>query len=119
MVVGLYIAYMPTVVFVTTIAENIHMGPLQTLWASLAPTMGLEFMVCFLPTFIITIFKTFFTLHDDAWSQYKLQNWYFCFQVVFVLLVTAVGSSVLTFMRMLVVDPMGVPGLLGQKMPKV
>jgi hypothetical protein len=114
---GLYMAYLPAVVGITQIAVTINMGPLQPGWAAFAPTMGLQFMVAFLPTFLILIFRCCFTLKDDAFAQQMLQNWYFIFQLVFVILVTAIGSSMVEFLETLVESPTQVFPLLGSTMP--
>jgi hypothetical protein len=114
---GLYIAYMPAVVGITQIATTINMGPLQPMWAAFAPTMGLQFMVAFLPTFLILIFRVCFTLKDDAFAQKMLQNLYFVFQLVFVILVTAIGPSMVEFMETLVESPTEIFPLLGNSMP--
>jgi hypothetical protein len=74
-------------------------------------------MVAFLPTFLILIFKTFFTLKDEANSQKLLQNWYFIFQLVFVILVTAIGSSMMQFLETLVESPTQIFPLLADTMP--
>lgn len=117
LVAGLYVGYLPIVVLITEIGTSINMGPLQPVWASLAPTLGLTVMVSMLPTFLILIFDTFFTLPDSWLAQEMLQNWYFIFQVVFVLLVTAIGSSVVEFTETLVTDPFAIFTLLGEKLP--
>jgi len=93
------------------------MGPLQPLWAGLAPTLGLQFMVGFLPTFLILIFRFCFTLKDDAWAQQMLQTWYFAFMVVFVILVTAIGGSMFEFLDTMVEKPLAMFGLLAKTMP--
>merc|ERR1719401_238895 len=74
-------------------------------------------MIAFLPTFLILIFKCCFVLKDTAWGQLRLQNWYFVFQVVFVILITAISSNVAQFTRTLLTDPTQVPIMLGQTMP--
>lgn len=114
---ALYILYMPAVVGITQIAESINMGKLQPLWEAFAPTAGLQVMVAFLPTFLIFIFRTFFVLKDDACAQQMLQNWYFVFQLVFVIMVTAVGGSVVDFTTTLAKEPLEISGMLGQTMP--
>lgn len=114
---GLYMLYIPAVIGITQIAELIKLGPFQPLWAAFAPTMGLQFMVAFLPTFLILIFKFFFTLKDEAYSQKLLQNWYFIFQLVFVILVTAIGSSMMQFLETLVESPTQIFPMLAQTMP--
>jgi hypothetical protein len=113
----LYMLYMPAVVGITQISTTINMGPFQAMWQSVAPTVGLQFMVAFLPTFLILIFRFCFTLKDDAWAQQMLQNWYTLFQVVFVVLVTAIGHEMVTFMKTLFTDPMQMFPLLGEALP--
>jgi hypothetical protein len=117
LVAGLYMAYLPSVIGITQIAITINMGPLQPMWAAFAPTMGLQFMVAFLPTFLILIFKLCFTLKDSSTAQQRLQNWYFVFQLVFVILITAIGPHMATFLDTLVEHPTEVFTLLGTTMP--
>merc|ERR1719350_2235222 len=74
-------------------------------------------MVAFLPTFLINIFQLFFTLRAAAWAQAKLQIWYFWFQVVFVVLATAVGQNVTGFTTTLFEDPFSIFGVLADTMP--
>eukprot|EP00928_Gymnodinium_smaydae_P044936 TRINITY_DN299_c1_g1_i5.p1 TRINITY_DN299_c1_g1~~TRINITY_DN299_c1_g1_i5.p1 ORF type:complete len:771 (-),score=164.49 TRINITY_DN299_c1_g1_i5:68-2380(-) len=116
-VVGLYFAYMPIVLGVSKLATLIDAGPLESLWIALAPTMGLQFMVAFLPTFLILIFNVFYTLKAEVWAQKRLQTFYFWFQVVFVVLVTAIGNSVVEFTKTVFTDPLELPRLLGDTMP--
>jgi hypothetical protein len=116
-VVGLYFAYLPLVIGITNVATAVDLGPLQPIWAGLAPTLGLQVMVSFLPTFLLLIFRAFFTLKADTWAQNKLQGWYFTFQVVFVILATAVGQNVADFMEKVGEDPFSTPIIMAMKMP--
>jgi len=117
LIVGLYFAYMPLVIGITNVAKVVDLGPLQPLWASIAPTLGLTIMVDFLPTFIIAIFKMFFTLKAEAWAQLRLQEMYFWFQIVFVVLATAVGQNTRDFTKSLATDPFSIFETLGNSMP--
>merc|ERR1711957_1149662 len=83
----------------------------------LAPTMGLQLMVAFLPTILLLIFRSFFILRADAWSQTRLQKWYFWFQIVFVIMITAIGDSVVEFTTTIFTDPIAVFGMLAETMP--
>jgi len=74
-------------------------------------------MVAFLPTFLLVIFGSFFTLKAYSLSQHKCQVWYFAFQVFFVILATAVGQDVKGFMDAIVTDPLSAPSVLAQTMP--
>jgi len=117
LVAGLYFAYLPLVIGIAKYAGMINMGPFQSLWSGIAPSLGLTVMVSFLPTILHLIFKSFFSLKDEAWAQYKLQNYYFWFQVTFVILVTAIGGDVSDFARTLATSPFEVFALFGKSMP--
>lgn len=117
LLVALFFAYMPGVIFITNLAKLLDMGPLQPLWQGLAPTIGLQFMVAFLPTFLIWIFKIFFSLKAAQWAQQKLQVWYFWFQVVFVVLAAAVGQNMTGVTRQVIEDPLGIPNILARTLP--
>lgn len=117
LIVGLYFAYLPLVVGIANVAAAVDMGPLQPVWKGLAPTVGLQVMVAFLPTVLTFIFRSFFILQADAWSQARLQNWYFWFQVVFVIMVTAIGDSVVHFTTLIIEDPMEIFAALANSMP--
>lgn len=119
LLMGLYMLYLPSVVWITTIAMRIKFQePVQAFWAALAPTLGLQFMVCFLPTFLVLIFKFTMTLYDTAYAQRFLQDWYFAFQFVFVIMVTAIGDSLGQFMLHLVESPLQIMPLLAKTMPQ-
>jgi len=79
--------------------------------------MGLQLMVAFLPTFLLLIFRSFFTLRSDAFAQHKLQIWYFWFQIVFVVLATAVGQNVKGFTQTLMEKPFAIFGVMAKTMP--
>jgi hypothetical protein len=117
LVVGLYFAYMPLVIGISQVASAVDAGPLTSLWEGLAPTLGLQIMVAFLPTILLLIFRSFFILKADAWSQTRLQKWYFWFQIVFVILITAIGDSVVEFTTTIFTDPIAVFGMLAETMP--
>jgi len=116
-VVGLYFLYMPCVVGMTNLAKIVNMGVLQPVWQGLAPTVGLQFMVAFLPTFLLIIFRNFFTLRADAWAQHKLQVWYYWFQIVFVILATAVGQDVRGFSKTIIEEPFAIFSMMANTMP--
>jgi hypothetical protein len=117
LIAGLFFVYLPLVIWITNIAKKINMGPLQPIWAGLAPTMGLQFMVAMLPTFLINIFNFCFVLKAEVYAQKGLQNWYFIFQVVFVILATAVGTNVNSFLKTIGESPFEAFGLLADSMP--
>jgi hypothetical protein len=115
--VGLAMAYMPIVTWLSGEASKLNLGPLNILWQAVAPTAGLDFMVCLLPTFLIMIFVNFFTTYAKTYMQHKLQVWYFWFQVAFVLLIVAVGQNVSGFAKTIVDDPLAIFTLFANSMP--
>lgn len=117
-VAGLVAAYLPIVVGLTQVATSFDMGALQPIWEGFAPTIGLTFMVSFLPTFLIWIFKIFYTLKSEVESQYKLEVWYFWFQVLFVIMVTAIGGSIIDFAGDIAKDPFSLFSILAASMPQ-
>eukprot|EP00928_Gymnodinium_smaydae_P099760 TRINITY_DN960_c0_g1_i2.p1 TRINITY_DN960_c0_g1~~TRINITY_DN960_c0_g1_i2.p1 ORF type:complete len:825 (-),score=175.49 TRINITY_DN960_c0_g1_i2:265-2739(-) len=118
LIVALYFLYTPIVIYITTIAQSINLGPLQPLWAGVAPTLGLTVMVSFLPTILIMIFRLCFVLTADVWAQKNLQNTYFVFQIVFVILITSVGYNVKAVTETLVTEPFQVFGVMADSMPQ-
>mmetsp|Transcript_29806 Transcript_29806/g.52397 ORF Transcript_29806/g.52397 Transcript_29806/m.52397 type:complete len:765 (+) Transcript_29806:86-2380(+) len=115
---ALYMLYLPLTIWITTISCKMTFpDAIQPFWEALAPTMGLLVMVSFLPTFLNLIFKFCFTMNDLAFQQYVLQNWYFIFQFVFVILVTAIGDSLFEFMKTLVMTPLEIMPMLAKTMP--
>lgn len=118
--VGLLFAYMPCVIAITNVAQAIDafdLGPLDSTWQGVAPSFGLTIMVSFLPTFLLMIFRSCYTLYADQWAQEKLQRWYFWFQVLFVVLTPAIGDSFMSFASKVAQEPFSVFGLLADKLP--
>jgi len=74
-------------------------------------------VVMLLPTALLYIFRKCFTLRELGAGQLYLQQTYFWFQIVFVVLVTAIGTNVWDFTVMLVGDPFSIPGLLADTLP--
>lgn len=117
LIAGLYFAYMPLVIGITNVATAIDLGPAQSFWEGLAPTLGLQVMIAFLPTFIVQIFSWCFTLRASANVQYKLSIWYFWFQIVFVVCATAVGQNANEFSKALVTSPFAIFNTMAETMP--
>merc|ERR1719387_2184624 len=78
---------------------------------------ALSLFMSFLPTIFMLIFDNFFQLKAGRWAQHKLQNWYFWFQVIFVLLVTTLGNSLFDTMLSLVNHPTLIFELLAHRLP--
>jgi hypothetical protein len=86
-------------------------------WDAMMGSLALEFFMSFLPTFLLKIFSQFFVLKAEAFGQSMLQTWYFCFLVIFVLLVTAVGTSLKNTLSQLIQNPLTIFALLASNMP--
>jgi len=130
-IVGLFLLFMPIVVAISQAANLDHLEqeipPLKTFTdalgsfrdtlASSLASIGLTLMMSFLPTILVLIFNSFFTLIASRWAQIYIQSYYFWFLILFVLLVTAVGSSVTDFMEEIAESPFIIFSVLAQTMP--
>lgn len=125
LVSGLAFAYLPLVIGITNVSKMVDLCegvlvplcPLNSLWQGMAPTLGLVLMVGFLPTFLILIFQACFTLRAAQWGQAKLQVWYFWFQMLFVILATAIGQDFVGFVNTLASEPFSIFMKLADTMP--
>merc|ERR1719440_1148910 len=98
----------------TSLAEDPAMA---ALWDGLVNALALQLLMGFVPTFFVIIFSIFFSIQSGNNLQHKIQDWYFYFQVIFVLLVTAVGSSLLDTLEELAEDPTSIFYLLATTLP--
>mmetsp|Transcript_26940 Transcript_26940/g.77301 ORF Transcript_26940/g.77301 Transcript_26940/m.77301 type:complete len:764 (+) Transcript_26940:48-2339(+) len=80
-------------------------------------TLALVLMMGFLPTFLMLIFDSFFSLKAYAWAQLKLQRYYFAFLVTFVLLTTAIGNSIYPRAVEIYQNPPRLLGILADALP--
>jgi len=132
MLVGLlFMGYMPIIVGISSVAsletlrEHVQLfahiidnyPSLAAMWDGLVGALALTLMVGFIPTFLVIIFSTCYALRAEAWLQHKVQIYYYYFNVIFVLLVTAVGSSLLEKVEELIKSPTSVFKLLAMTMP--
>lgn len=118
-VFGLYAGFVPICLTITNLANSIHLpGVLNTFWASLAPTMGLTIFLSFLPTVLLLVIDNCYMLRSSSRAQEMLLRWYFWFQVIFVLLVTAVGNDFLDFCQDVARNPLSLFHLLADQLPK-
>jgi len=80
-------------------------------------TFALKFLMGWAPTFLMLIIQQFMTLKSGAWAQLKLQNRYFMFQVVFVLVIVTVGVSLQRTLESIINRPKDIVGLLAKSLP--
>merc|ERR1719356_331775 len=83
----------------------------------LLSTLALIVFMSFLPTIFMWIFKVCFCLRSHAGEQLKLQVWYFWFMMVFTVLITALGGSLIDTMKVVVDHPSSFFGLLADSLP--
>jgi len=114
-VFGLYVSFMPVCLGTTNLANTLDLGPL---WSAVAPTLGLTIFLSFLPTVLIFIVDTFFSLNSSQLVQEKLLVWYFWFQVIFVIFVTAIGNNFVIFCKEVAENPVGLVGIMADQLPK-
>eukprot|EP00448_Togula_jolla_P016328 CAMPEP_0170583920 /NCGR_PEP_ID=MMETSP0224-20130122/8410_1 /TAXON_ID=285029 /ORGANISM="Togula jolla, Strain CCCM 725" /LENGTH=764 /DNA_ID=CAMNT_0010907315 /DNA_START=78 /DNA_END=2372 /DNA_ORIENTATION=+ len=130
LIAGVFWAYMPCVLGISyfTSLENLQSyvpafkaladSPSSAaLWDGLVSSLALQLFIGFVPTFFVLIFSNFFVLKAEAWVQHRIQDWYFYFQVVFVLLVTAIGSSLMKTAEQLAEHPTMIFSLLAETLP--
>jgi len=132
-VFGVYLVFMPFVVgisWLTSIPELQKRYPslkdtlaawppgLVSFMSSMSAVLGLKLFMCFLPTILMIIFRNFFCLRAGAWAQAKLQIYYFWFLVVFEILATTVGTSLLGTLEQLLEHPTSILQLLGSSLPQ-
>lgn len=129
---GLFFGFMPLVSLVIVMGdlENLETIGLPSKWISDYPITSaaiesfissgiLTVFMSFLPTVMTAITQNFFAFHSLREGQQKLQVWYFWFLVVFVVLITALGSSFWDFINVLVKEPTQVVVLLANSLPQV
>jgi len=90
---------------------------LQAWLEGVLATFVLKAFMALLPSLLMIIINNFLMLKAGSWAQLKLQNRYFWFQVVFVVLVTAIGRSVLTSLKHMIKEPMSIMTTLADSLP--
>jgi len=117
MIVVLYIAYLPIVVYISIFCTSINMGWFEPVWDAFAPSLGLTVVVSLMPMALATIARYFFRLKDDTVAQHKIQVWDFWFQVTYVLMVTAIGTSIASFLKEIAMSPLAIFRILAITLP--
>jgi len=130
-IAGLFAAWAPLVLFTAGIMS---LDSLQHVFPSLAAlraenhwlnavvdgifaTAALSSLMAVLPALFLVIIRRFFRPISAARSRLFLEKLYFTFQLVFVLLVTALGQGFFTTLVFLAESPLGVLPLLARTLP--
>mmetsp|Transcript_44248 Transcript_44248/g.137241 ORF Transcript_44248/g.137241 Transcript_44248/m.137241 type:complete len:520 (+) Transcript_44248:182-1741(+) len=128
---GLFISFMPItigIISITRLKTLQQLIPLfdmivrryprmHAFWDGMMGSLIMNLAIGFVPTILVLIFRGFFVLKSEAWCQQRVQRWYFYFQVIFVLLFTAVGSSLALVYLELIEDPARIFLLLASSLP--
>eukprot|EP00928_Gymnodinium_smaydae_P070402 TRINITY_DN54248_c0_g1_i1.p1 TRINITY_DN54248_c0_g1~~TRINITY_DN54248_c0_g1_i1.p1 ORF type:complete len:849 (-),score=208.92 TRINITY_DN54248_c0_g1_i1:52-2598(-) len=88
-----------------------------TIIEGILSTVVLKSFMALLPTLFSFIFSELFVSTSGSMAQYQMQLWYFVFNVVFVVLVTAIGRSVIATAEVILEEPSQVFEILAVSMP--
>mmetsp|Transcript_125170 Transcript_125170/g.227697 ORF Transcript_125170/g.227697 Transcript_125170/m.227697 type:complete len:859 (-) Transcript_125170:268-2844(-) len=130
-IAGLFFGYMPIVSAISQAWRLEHLenkfpwfksfteglGESRDTLAALLATVGLNVMSCLLPSFLMLIFKSFYTLKASRWAQLEVQTYYFWFLILFVLLTTSIDASLIGFTREVAESPFVIFSILANQMP--
>uniref|UniRef100_A0A7S1MH41 CSC1/OSCA1-like 7TM region domain-containing protein n=1 Tax=Alexandrium catenella TaxID=2925 RepID=A0A7S1MH41_ALECA len=131
LIIGLFFLFLPMVAGLAAITNLQNLADLLpfvgrfivkfpgivNLWNGFVGAMALSIVMGLVPMFLALISSHFFILRAKSIVQHYIQDYYFKFSVVFVLLVTAIGSSLISTSQKLIRDPMAVFSLLASTMP--
>jgi len=131
-VAGIFFSFLPLVAAISSVTSLQHLSSvvplldwiikehsnLAKVWDGLASSMMLTTLMSLVPMFLIMIFEHFFVLKAEMWMQHKVQQWYFRFLVVFVLLVTCIGTSLSAAVEDILEDPSSIIWRMADSMPQ-
>jgi len=133
---GLFIFWSPIVVFISswttmsTVEEYVPLARatlhfvsnivpfLPSLVEGVLATAALKLFLAFLPSILFSIIRSWFHVKSGAFAQVKLSRWYYSFLMIFVLLVTTLGRSIVVTVVALAQDPTGIIDLLAAWLPR-
>jgi hypothetical protein len=129
-ILGVFFAFLPVVTVLASFSnlqtlESIafvgwllrKMPMLVELVEGVLASLALTIIMGFLPSIFQMISLQFFSLKGRAWSQVYLQNWYFNFLVLFVVLITAIGSSLWVSLRQILQEPTSIFRTVAEALP--
>ncbi|CAK9063390.1 unnamed protein product [Durusdinium trenchii] len=96
---------------------SVENDQLRRLLQGVMSTGVLKMFMSFLPTLFMAIIHNVLTLKAGAWAQLKLQDWFFAFQMVFVLLVTTIVGTILNVLEKILAHPGEVVYILADALP--
>ncbi|CAE8628599.1 unnamed protein product [Polarella glacialis] len=90
---------------------------ISAMWDGLSGTAALTLVMDCVPSILHEIFKRFYRIRSGSMLQHRMQRWYFLFLLVYVLLVTAVGSSLIQTAASIAESPLELWRLLAATLP--
>lgn len=130
LIFAMFLSFMPLVIYVQKYArlEGLSSSnPLYVLqeeypsfvmmWNGLVGSVALSVLMGLIPTILTLVFDNFFKMSDSSITQQLLLQWYFIFLIIFVVLVTAIGNSLLQTVVKLMKHPDRVLSLLADTLP--
>eukprot|EP00927_Polykrikos_kofoidii_P054680 TRINITY_DN49068_c0_g1_i1.p1 TRINITY_DN49068_c0_g1~~TRINITY_DN49068_c0_g1_i1.p1 ORF type:complete len:889 (+),score=104.74 TRINITY_DN49068_c0_g1_i1:122-2788(+) len=133
LLVGIIVCFLPVVATLSALANvedmsnrglplahflETHCQTLCTLWDGLVATMSLDFFMSLFPNILVVISLRFFSLKAEAWLQSTVQVWFFWFLIIYVLLVTEIGVSIVRTGISLLEEPLNVVKYLADFLPE-
>eukprot|EP00933_Yihiella_yeosuensis_P018598 TRINITY_DN15207_c0_g2_i1.p1 TRINITY_DN15207_c0_g2~~TRINITY_DN15207_c0_g2_i1.p1 ORF type:complete len:836 (-),score=113.83 TRINITY_DN15207_c0_g2_i1:245-2752(-) len=130
-ILSVFIFWTPVVVFISgwTTAEQLvkfvpwlaHMvkdyPSVATMASALLATVALKVFMAVLPAILYWIVMSFFSVKSKSAVQLKLQEWYFAFLLIFVLLVTTLGRGLTITAVIIAHSPSKIFDLLASYLP--
>jgi len=127
-VVGVFFSFLPLICGVGTLASFDSFKRHFNIGDGISPSIGMVFegvvaslalttFTSFLPTILMLVFSSFFVLRAGAWAQLKLQTWLFWFNLIFVVLVTSLGGTLIGRLKELIMRPFSGLTLLAESLP--
>lgn len=130
-ILGLFFSFLPCIVGLSAITDLDNLTgkypqfkafvathpAFEALWNGLLGGVAIIIMMSMLPTFLMIVFRAFWVNKGECFLQQRLQYYYFWFLIVFVLLITAVGSSLIETSAKLIEHPTMVFALLANTLP--
>lgn len=92
-------------------------GWIVPIWDGLMRCWALNLVMGFLPLILTVIFYRFFSLKSASSLQVRMTRYYFYWQVLFILLITAMVGNVLDTLKTVTDSPMQVFFLLAESLP--
>lgn len=130
LIAGVFWCYMPAVLSISYITDLTRLAdrfPMLrfvansqntvAMWNAMMGSLVLQLLMSLAPKLLVKIFSFSFLIKARAWLQLRVQIWYFWFLVVYVMLTTAVGSSLIESLDEVAQHPAVIFYLLASTMP--